>query len=247
MTSEQFMLIAVTLLLVSCEIPQLPVKSADPLISPYAERRIWAVAPLRNESGSQTPDPAAVADHLARQLENASNIDVLPVNRVLAAMEALQMPVVASRADAMKLLGTLGCDGLVAGTLTSYDSYDPPKLGMAVELYISGRVERIEAVDLRQMSRAGTGPQVQPATPPSRQPVSSVSVYLDAKDPDTQRMMKRYAGNRNLSTNDRIRDQSHLYRISMDLFTEFATYVVSWRLLEAERTRLTPAAPPPTR
>jgi hypothetical protein len=247
MTSEQVLLIAATLLLCACDIPQLPAKPADPLLSPYRERRIWAVAPLRNESGTMTADTVAVADHLARQLENASNIDMLPVNRVLAAMESLQMSQVSGRADAMKLLGVLGCDGLIAGTLTSYDPYEPPKIGMAIELYTSNRVERIEAVDLRQMSRAGTGPQTQPASAPPRQPVSAVSTYFDAKDPDVQKMLERYAAKRGLSENDRIKDQSHLYRISMDLFTEFATYVVSWRLLKAEETRLTPPAPASSR
>ena len=112
MTSKQVMLVATALLAVGCS-STASRRSAGVLISPYPTRTVWAVVPLRNESGSLNADGAATADHLARQLENATNVDVLPVNRVLDAMRTMRLSEVRGRGDAMGLMQTLGVDGLI--------------------------------------------------------------------------------------------------------------------------------------
>jgi hypothetical protein len=259
MTSKQVMLAMAMLALLSgsgCEMFDGP--TADPLVSPYPARHVWAIVPLRNESGSLQVDGAALADQLHRQLANASNLDVLPVNRVLEAMRATGLEAVTNPAQAMHLLQTLGADGLVAGTVTAYDVYDPPKVGMVLELYVSPKVEQVEAVDVRRLSNAATGTQVdalmtsiaQPHGPMGvKQPTSIVSAVLDAGDPEVRKQLERYANKRG-STPDP--DSWRRYRVSMDLYCEFVSYVMSWRLLDAERTRLYPPpvdknSPPPAR
>ena len=86
------------------------------------------MAPLRNESGSIQADGGSIADHLTKHLENASNLDVIPVNRVLAAMARLEYGRVTSPTEARHLLHSLSVDGLVVGSITAYDPYDPPKV-----------------------------------------------------------------------------------------------------------------------
>ena len=49
------------------------------------------MVPLRNESGTLQIDGDNLADHFVRHLQNATNIEMLPVNRTLEAMEALHM------------------------------------------------------------------------------------------------------------------------------------------------------------
>jgi hypothetical protein len=242
-------LAAMLCLMAGCD--AIPRQGADPLTSPYGERRVWAVAPLRNESGSLQADGLAIADHLVHHLEGASNIDVLPLNRTLAAMESLHMGQVATPADAMKLLGVLGADALVVGSLTAYDPYDPPKLGMALELYTSPRLENLEPTDTRALTGAAVereGELPRFAGRLSRQPVNLVSAVLDAGDPEVRRKLERYAANRRIEKDptwiwDKSEHSIRQYRMSMDLFSEFAGYVMSWRLLKAESDRL---APPPT-
>jgi hypothetical protein len=274
MTSKQVMLTLVAALLCSCTAG--PRRGADPLVSPYATRHVWAIAPLRNESGSLQVDGAALADKLAHHLENATNLDVVPVNRVLAAMEALQMPEVASQTDALKLLSTLGVDGLLIGTVTGYDPYDPPKMGMALELYSSARAEIAEVGDLRRLASAAVDrstpadPRGAPpgaGVPPGagalpgagargrvRQPVSVVSAFFDAADPEVRRKVQRYAVDRGATSEqdavlfstvlDRPDEAWRFYRINMDLYGDFVCYVMSWRVLKAETDRLMP--PPAT-
>ncbi len=241
MTSEQVLWLTATLLLLSgCSL--FLGRGADPLESPYPSRRVWAVAPLHNESGSLQADGVALADHLAHQLETASNLDVLPVNRVLMAIDHLGITQATSPHQARQLLNTLGVDALVVGTITAYDPYDPPTLGLAVELYVNQRVDQADRLDVRRLARASTDPQTLPS-PATLEPAttSTVSAVFDAADPEIRKRLMRYARNRGP-----VRDgQSwHLYRISMDLYSEFVSYVMSWRLLQAETRRIT--SPPAT-
>lgn len=223
-------------------------RSLPELQAPYAERQVWAVAPLRNESGSLQADGAAIADHLARQLENAGRLDVVPVNRVLAAMEALGLAEVASPQQAAELRRVLQVDGLVVGTVSAYEPYDPPKLGLAVELYLDPRGRTsAQGFDLRQLTRAPTDELSVPPTANVRgnEPASVVSGYFDAADPQVRRQLKAYAAPRGIVAAERRDDPEawRLYRSSMDLYTEFVSYLVSSRLLQAESTRLTQPGP----
>jgi len=221
---------------------------SDPLISPYATRRIWAVAPFGNESGSLHADGLAIADHFARQLENASNLDVLPVNRVLKAMEAMKLASISSEAEARGVMNLIGADALLVGNITSYDPYDPPKLGVAIELFAGEGQWRRDGLDVRAMTRAGTddGFGLGGASR-SRRPlagsVNGVSAFFDAASPDVSRLLRRYAANRgghyqSWRYGGPGGEVLHRYRMSMDLYCEFVTYVMSRRLLAAEAERM---------
>lgn len=255
MTSEQVMQtrIAWLLLLIGmiggCAGFRAQQDPAPRLMSPYPARQVWAVAPLRNESGSLHADGVTVADHLARQLERVSGIDVIPVNRVLAAMEALRMSAVASSQDALKLRQTLGVDALVVGTLSAYDPYDPPKLGLALELFGEGGQTAGQPLNIRELSRAPVDrlahlPQGARGIE-AGQPSSVISVFYDAADPTTRQRLRRYAVGRGADAEARSDEEWRLFRISMDLYTEFVSYEVSSRLLHAETRRLQRESPQP--
>ncbi|HEX7010116.1 MAG TPA: hypothetical protein VF184_09045 [Phycisphaeraceae bacterium] len=241
MKSEQVLLglLALAALVAGCDRARRG--EAPPLEAPYAARQVWAVAPLRNESGSLQADGVVIADHLARQLENARPIDMVPVNRVLAAMDALEMPAVASPQDAQRLRRLLEVDGLIVGTVTAYEPYDPPKLGIAVELYLSPPDEPFPVLDVRRLSSAATDQWTQPDPPPgARSPASVVSGFYDAADPGVRGALEQYARYRGIRGQGA--ENPHLYRMSMDLYTEFVSYLVSSRLLQAESQRLAPPA-----
>jgi len=213
----------------------------EPLSTPYVERQVWAVAPLRNESGSLQADGVRFADHPSRRPENPPRLDALPVTRVLSAMESAGLEAVRTPDEAERLRATLGADALVVGSLTAYEPYDPPKLGVAVELYAGPRaVHGTDLVDVRKLSRAPTDGAAKPAAPARRadQPVSAVSGYYDAASPRVRGLLRWYAVNRGVEAGHELNWQ--LYRISMDRYSEFVSYVIAAKLLEAERWRLTP-------
>mgnify|MGYP005842722195 CR=1 FL=1 len=241
MTSKQVLLIAVAaigaLAAPGCE-TMFPTPGADPLQSPYGERRVWAIAPLRNESGSLAADGVLMADHLARQLENAGNLDVMPVNRTLAAMQAAGLSAIESPQQAAQIRSLLNADAILVGSITAYDPYDPPKLGLAVELYADASRQKHDApLDVRELSRASTGDEAElPNRPRDPSAASSVvSAFFDAADPAVRERLERYA-NRRGPVNEP--DAWRRYRVSMDLYSEFVSYVVSWRLLREEAQRV---------
>lgn len=243
MTSKQVML-TLTLLCIAALSGCAWNSQPTALQSPYPARQVWAVAPLRNESGSLHADGAKIADHLAQQIELVKGIDVLPVNRVLAAMQQLHMRTVQTKADAMKLRRTLGADGLVIGTISAYNPYPPMKLGMAIELYDASAGLPRTRVNPRKLTEASTEHQVVAPQPrAARQPVDQISGYYDAASPKVREQLQAYAADRGM--NDHSPDNSRLYRLSMNLYTEFVSHEMTARLMQAECRRIK-ADPPAT-
>ena len=152
------------------------------------------MALLRNECSTLDADGAAFADQLARQLVNTANIEVLPVNCTIRAMHVQRMGQITNTAEAVKILETLGADGLEVGTISAFDAYDPPKIGMAIELYVSPVAE--SHADPSAVQHTSGGPTdgwawSSPAV--TGQPVTVVNVFLDAADPEIRRKNKLYA------------------------------------------------------
>lgn len=237
MKSQQVMLTLALLLVSGCIANRPP---ADRLQAPYEGRRLLAIVPFRNESGSLYADSFAMADHAARQLEEASHLDVLPVNRTIAAMEQLGIYEVTSPNQALALLEVLNADGLVVGTISAYDPYDPPKLGLAMELYLSPRyLEQVAGFDTRQLSKAATDEMSRPPINEQniQQPVSSVSAILDASDPRVRELLKQYAIKRGAPDTNNAESWKR-YRMSMNLYSEFCHYELSKRMLAMEARRL---------
>ena len=208
------------------------------LAAPYAERKVFAVAPLRNESGSLAADGIRLADRLTEQLTLTRRVDTVPVNRVLAAMEAGGMASVTGRGDAMRLLRALDVDALVVGTVTAYDPYDPPKVGLNVDLYMGEALTTV-AMDIRLLSRAATdrGFNVD-GDGRLTQPVTSFSALWDAGHPVTQDRLAAYAVGRGTDYGS-TSTEARLFRISMDLYSGFVAFEAARRLMDAELLRLT--------
>jgi len=235
MTSKQVMLTACGLalaLLAGCQDGE-PVT----LESPYEGRQVWAVVPLRNESGTRQADGMKLADKLVQRLETVEGLEVLPVSRVLAAMERLELGAIESRDEAMELRQTLTADGLVLGTITAYDPYAPPRLGLAIELYLDPVRGPGPPMDVRELSQKPTAPTSEPTEAMVSQPVSAVSALYDANMAETRQRLADFAATRGRG-GDEGGDPVRLHRISIDLYSEFVAYAIADRLLEAERQRL---------
>lgn len=205
--------------------------------SPYDERRVWAVAPLRDESGSGGADGVGLADHLAAEIGKAQGLDVLPVNRTLAAMDSLDMTSVDSREDALRLLRAMKVDGLVAGTITAYDPYDPPRLGMTLELYAENILDSRTGIDPRQLTRTPTGDEagIDPAQENGGQPVIAISGIVDGRTETTRVRLDEYI--EQFGEGKDPEDSYRLYLLSMDLFSQFVSHEMGLRLIRAEAAR----------
>ncbi len=205
------------------------------LTSPYPGPKVWAVVPFRNESGTSLVDSAAMADRMAQQVQQVEGVTVLPVNRVFAAMSAMKLREVNTVADAMGLMQTLGADGLVVGTITAWDPYEPPKIGAQVQLYAKRGVYRGTGIDSRSLTYAASD-RLPQGTVRYDQPVSSAGGYFDAANGDVMYRLMAFAKGR---TPDDSPSGNRRYLLNMDLYSEFVSHELTRRLFSAEWQRLT--------
>lgn len=207
--------------------------------SPYPETKLWAVAPLRNDSGTSLADGIGFAERLSQQLQQVPGIDVVPLNRVIEVMEFAEMRGVYTLDDAMELVDELEVDGLLVGTLTAWEPYEPPTIGVTVQLYSRRTAEGGLALDeARRLSAAPTEQGV--TVRRFEQPVNAVSHHFDAASGAVLQDMRDYA-------KGRVPLESpagwRRYLLDMDLYTEFVAHEVMRRLFRSEwsRLRVTPS------
>ncbi len=204
--------------------------------SPYAYEKVWAVAPFRNESGTSTADEVRFAEQFSQNLQQVRGIGVVPLNRVMKAMEAHGLASVRTSSEALTLMHALNVDGLVVGTITAWDPYQPPRIGGSVQLFSRrGRLESIDPLLLRRAGTSTAAPFVE-----SDRPVSQVTGHFDSANGSVLTALQFYSTGRTPSDSA---SGWRRYLLSMDLFSEFVSHALMRRLFDAEWRRM--AARPP--
>ncbi len=202
--------------------------------TPYPGPKMWAVVPFRNETGIRDVDTARLADKLTNHLLTVADIDVVPVNRVIEAMTVLEMRDVQTVGEAMKLLQTMDLDGLIVGTATAWDPYEPPKIGLIVQLYTQDRPGYVN-LDPYELQRAGSD-DILPGLRTFEQPIAMATMHLDAANGEVLALIQAYAKGR---TPPQSPAGWRRYLLSMDLYSEFVAHEAMRRLFKAEWQRLT--------
>jgi hypothetical protein len=237
--------LALALLLAACA-PKPRLTPPQELSAPYDVSRgevLWGVVPLRNESGTSALDSISVSDKVVAAAAQVRGVRALPINRTIAAMRALKLTELKGPDDLKTLATEMGVDGLIVGSITAWDPYDPPKLGLALALYARpGAMERLapQPLDTRKLEYQPTDYQYFPRSTYKEAPASVVSEYLDAKNHAVLQTLQAYALGRHDPTSAYGWKR---YTASMDLFSEFAAWHAVSRLLDHEWVRL--AGPPP--
>ncbi len=218
------------------------------LVAPYHEGRgavaetLWAVAPLRNESGTTLVDTLAMTDTLTQQVEQIRGVTTVPLNRTLGMMQALGLYSIDSPQQAQAVIDALGLDGIIVGSITGYDPYDPPKYGLALALFARpgamgtpgpGTHDPL-STDPSLLNAAATDSAID-VSRESLAPVSFAAEFFDGRNHEVLMAVESYAAGRN----DTVSALGwRRYLVSMPLFAEFASYSLAQRLIEAERIRL---------
>lgn len=220
-----------------------PLRPPQQLISPYAStpaEPIWAVVPLRNESGTTAVDALSISDTLVATITQTRGLRALPLNRSLDAMQAMEMAFPQTPADLDRLARTLGADGVLVGSITAYDPYEPI-VGISLGLYARpGALENPGSepleIDPRQLREQPTeydyfGTQ----RAEGRGPASSVMMVLDGRDHDVKMRVRRYAEGRSEAVSS-LGWERHLR--SMPEYERFVAFEAVGQLLQREWVRL---------
>ncbi|MCG3181134.1 MAG: hypothetical protein BIFFINMI_03508 [Phycisphaerae bacterium] len=208
------------------------------LQSPYPRMRVVAIAPFMNQSGSPYVDPLAVSDIFFSELQMVQGFQVLPVNRTLQAMAALRMQAVSGPDDLLKLAEFLGADMVFAGAVTAYNPYDPPEVGLAVQLYsLRGRDAAGQGgLTPTALERSGrpfpVDPDLSGADP--RRPASQLNEIYNAAHEIVQKEVREYAEIRGAADSPY---RWQLYTKSISHFMRFCCHEAVRDLLRQEYYR----------
>jgi hypothetical protein len=181
-------------------------------------RQVWAVAPVINLSGEKGVDPFLQADLLFQQLQQIRGVTAIPVNRVAEVYATLKIDRISSPEQAAIVCDVLQCDGLIVPTVTIYDTYNPPKFGSALQLFIKPRsYARAPNVDPRELSRSATPKELDPM-PPGGDVIQSVGMF-DAANGTVRDRLHLYAAGRHDPLGPLGEKE---YYLSMDRYCGFA-------------------------
>lgn len=225
------------------------------LLAPYDTSRaepVWAVYPLRNETGTSLAQSGQITDAVVAAAAQVRNLRVLPLNRTLEAMMALEMDSLGTPEDARKLAEAMGADGLILGSITAYDPYTPT-VGLSLALYVRPGVldeqQGQAALDARALTWQPTDYTYFPSSGYADAPAAAMTTHLDGKSHGVQMAVRDYAEGR---SDPGTALGWRRYLASAPLFVEFAAWHAVGRLLDGEWVRLarggrggsTPARPP---
>lgn len=207
-------------------------------IAPYETNGdvLWAVVPLRNESGTSHVDVGAISDQVVAAAEEVRGIRALPLNRTLEAMRAQRLSAVRTPGDARQLANAMGVDGIIVGSITAYDPYTPT-LGLSLALYArpGSPVDRtMKRVDPKVLQASATDTTPTSGSMYVDQPMATASELLDAKNQGVLMELKSYAEGRS-DPNSALGWRR--YTASMVLYSEFAAHKAVGSLVQSEWIR----------
>ncbi len=209
------------------------------LSSPYPKTRVVAIAPFLNQSGSSDVDPLAVSDLFFSELQMVRGFQVLPVNRSLQAMAALNLSAMTGPGDVLQLAEFLGADLIFVGAVTAYNPYDPPELGLAVQLYArpgQGLDDDPSArLDVLALERSGRPFPVDPSASDPQRPRAQVNEVYNAGHRITQKQVREFADIREGGSSPL---GWRLYTKSIQHFVRFCCHRAIRQVLDAEQGRV---------
>lgn len=205
--------------------------------NPYPQPKIFAVTIFRNLSGSEDIDVMAVTDAFYAELKNADarSFQVVPVNRVLAALADLGLSNVNHPADVAALAKVLEVDGIIVGAVTQYNPYFPPRLGMSVQLFLREKYEQSPAakyVGSKEMARAAVDFSFIVKHPV--EPTNAVDRIIDARDDNVVKRLKKYIKSKRISAGP----AGWKKYTTTENYPYFVSHEIVGELLARERDRL---------
>ena len=185
-----------------------------------------AIAPIMNFSGETSLDPVRAADLLASEMAGVDGITIVPVNRVVVALQRQGLPFVQSPAHAAEICRSVGSDAILVPALTEYNPYPPMVVGLLMELYVlpqspAGRIS------------AYRDPDELPAR--SMAPAAQVQLVLNAAHDGTVARVKHYAAARSASTGP---FAWRRYLVAQDQYLRFCFYSGLHSMLNPETYRM---------
>lgn len=211
-------------------------KPSPPQASNAPYPALIAVAPFTNESGVpiSSSEILQVGDGVVANVNQVRGWNAVPLNRTIQKMRQLGISQIPDLQTAASLVRAMEVDAIILGTITAWDPYDPPQVGVSVILVAE------EGMALRNSNpRAfehSTGDEIRGPRAPAGQIAQMVGMY-DATQHATLLRLRKYAAGRYDLTGG-FDPPERYYLMVFRRYLEFATWSLVEGLLEQERLRL---------
>ncbi|MEL7267826.1 MAG: hypothetical protein AAFP69_23870, partial [Planctomycetota bacterium] len=105
--------------------------------NPFPQLKRIAIVPFFNQSENPYVNGQRVAESYYQQLQQIPGFEVIPIGVTMQRLRAFeaQRGQPSSGADWQAFAAFLGAEAVVVGSVTDFDSYYPPRMGMAVRWY----------------------------------------------------------------------------------------------------------------
>ncbi len=225
----------------------IPPPLESPIQSPYDDVHTFAIAPAINLSGTQEFDPLTVSDTLFAEMQQVQGLNVLPLNKTLLAMQRLGVRNIDDPRIAQQLATMMGVDGLVIPAVTAYNPYNPPTIGMILQIYTpveslgTAKAPADAPVKIKTESLPPNSTDVAVAEmtdrppQPLSQPVAQVNAVFNSTNQTVLHELQSFSRGRT-EYESALQDQKFI--VDADSYLRFVCHAMVQRLMDVERTRL---------
>ncbi len=205
-------------------------RRGERLVNTLPGVRTVVVAPMMNLSTTPHVDMVAATNAFASELAQVEGLTVVPVGRVYQYLVQQERATVGSPEEARALAAVFGADATIVAAITEYDPYNPPRVGMAAQLYRSSSAGADGAAfDPVVAGRSAAEFSLDDAD--RRRPLDQVSRIFSARNRDVETLARLYA-------RDRLSDESpHGWRrfiVAQDEFVRLVSYGIIREMLGPE-------------
>jgi hypothetical protein len=155
------------------------------------------VVPVMNLSTSADLDMLGVTNALASELGQVKGLTVVPLARVYEYLAANKMRTVGSPEEAKAVAAAFKAQVTLVAAVTEYDPYDPPRMGLAMQMYATSSLPApggTAEFDPVEASRSGVPFAV--SGDASKLPRDMVVRVLSGRDAAVEQLARTYAATR---------------------------------------------------
>jgi hypothetical protein len=155
------------------------------------------VAPMMNLSTNRDVDLVETTNAFASELQQVQGLTVVPLGRVYQYLAQSKVATVGSPEEARQLAKAFGAQACIVAAVTEYDPYNPPRVGLTVQMFTVGELpppRGTPGFDPVEAEQAGV-PLAAPQTGESR-PRDVLSHVFSGRNVEVEHLAQKYARER---------------------------------------------------
>ncbi|NIA20901.1 MAG: hypothetical protein GWP05_02785 [Anaerolineaceae bacterium] len=159
------------------------------------------VAPMMNLSTNPRVDLIEVTNNFTSELQQVEGLTVVPIGRVYDYLAANGMATVGSPQEARALGRAFKAQAVLVAAVTEYDAFNPPRMGLAVQLYAAGPSPAAQGGRFDPVRSSRSGVPFAVGKEAADRPRDQISRVFSGKNSEVEKLARQYARERQSDAN----------------------------------------------